>query len=60
MYVPVNFQKKKKKGGETAANKNRCHIKSFSINPLLKFPFKETVCEAHFVKAAKEKAFPRI
>lgn len=41
----------------------RCHIKSFSINLPLNFPFKEgelTGCEAHFVKAAKEKAFPHI
>lgn len=58
------FQKKKRgKWRSIKTGAVRCHFKSFSINRLLKFLFNEgylTVGEAHFVKAAKEKAFPHI
>lgn len=62
MYVPLNFQEKKKKSYSIKTGAVRCHFKSFSINLLLKFPFKGGVTdgEAQFVKAAKEKAFPHI
>lgn len=61
------FISKRKRGEKTAGvNKNRCSevpLEELQHQPSFKIPIQSgwlTACEAHFVKAAKEKAFPHI